>query len=111
MRSVVVVLPASMWAAIPMLRVRSRGYSRGMSSLLPPPRPAVRSAPDGRPCSPAVVGEGAVGFRHAVHLFLAPHGTARVVGGVDQLVGQALHHGPLVALARVLHNPAQRQGQ
>src|ERR1700730_9908939 len=28
MRSVVVVLPASMWAMIPMLRVRSSGYSR-----------------------------------------------------------------------------------
>src|SRR5271165_4221754 len=30
MRSVVVVLPASMWAMIPMLRVRSRGYSLAM---------------------------------------------------------------------------------
>ena len=28
MRSVVVVLPASMWAMIPMLRVRASGYSR-----------------------------------------------------------------------------------
>jgi hypothetical protein len=28
MRSVVVVLPASMWAQIPMLRVRSNGTSR-----------------------------------------------------------------------------------
>src|SRR6186713_2944085 len=34
MRSVVVVLPASMWAMIPMLRYRSRGYSRLDISLL-----------------------------------------------------------------------------
>src|SRR5829696_381290 len=36
MRSVVVVLPASMWAMMPMLRVRSRGNSRlAISVLLP----------------------------------------------------------------------------
>src|SRR4051794_17942750 len=35
MRSVVVVLPASMWAMMPMLRVRASGYSR-ISSPLPP---------------------------------------------------------------------------
>src|SRR5262245_33629188 len=34
MRSVVVVLPASMWAMIPMLRVLSSGYSRGTVSSL-----------------------------------------------------------------------------
>src|SRR4029077_14131641 len=34
MRSVVVVLPASMWAMMPMLRVRSSGYSRLAISLL-----------------------------------------------------------------------------
>src|SRR5690242_2736789 len=34
MRSVVVVLPASMWAMIPMLRVFSRGNSRAMFSCL-----------------------------------------------------------------------------
>src|SRR5919198_4297023 len=33
MRSVVVVLPASMWAMIPMLRVFSREYLRGMDQL------------------------------------------------------------------------------
>src|SRR6516225_1927669 len=34
MRSVVVVLPASMWAMIPMLRVFSRGNSRAISCFL-----------------------------------------------------------------------------
>src|SRR4051812_28868953 len=34
MRSVVVVLPASMWAMIPMLRVFSRLYLRGMEVAL-----------------------------------------------------------------------------
>jgi hypothetical protein len=32
MRSVVVVLPASMWAMMPMLRVRSSGTVRGMAT-------------------------------------------------------------------------------
>src|SRR5436190_4555155 len=35
MRSVVVVLPASMWAMIPMLRVFSSGKSRAMFSYVP----------------------------------------------------------------------------
>src|SRR5262245_65850086 len=92
MRSVVVVLPASMWAMMPMLRVRSRGTSRAMSwhawAL------------------PAVVREGLVGLRHAMRVLLLLDRAAATVGGVEQLAGELGDHRLLGPRARVLHQPA-----
>ena len=49
---------------------------------------------------PAVVREGAVGFRHPVRVFALLDGVAAVVGGIEQLARQPLDHGLLVAAAR-----------
>src|ERR1051326_3941974 len=91
MRSVAVVLPASMWAMMPMLRVRSSGIWRGMGRL------------------PAVVGESLVGLRHAMRVFALLDRGAAVVGGVVQLAGEALDHRLLGTCARVQHDPAHAE--
>src|SRR5215207_6591556 len=64
-----------------------------------------RSAWRRRPL-PAVVREGLVGLRHAVDVVLALVGAALLLLGVEELVGQALGHGLLAALARELDQPA-----
>src|SRR4029450_6353298 len=139
MRSVVVVLPASMWAMIPMFRVRTSGYSRITRGCFAPPgaRPAsfaicaissfnllagvAISSPSGRTpgararprvllqWSPAVVGEGLVGVRHLVHVLASLDGGALPVGGVHDLADQAFRHGVLAALSRIVDQPPQSQ--
>src|SRR5690606_41507234 len=99
MRSVVVVLPASMCAAIPIFLMRSSGKSRGMT------RPPLSLKDDGT--LPTVVGKGAIGLGHAVNLFLAAHGPARPSCCFDDFCRQAVHHGPLAAGPGRLHQPAQ----
>src|SRR5438445_3627937 len=99
MRSVVVVLPASMWAMIPMFRVRASGYSRTTRPLsTPPPCFALTCAAGSATFnflagvaisepsqttpgayarlgilrrSPSVVREGLVGLGHLVHALAA----------------------------------------
>src|SRR5215467_2020307 len=106
MRSVDVVLPASMCAMIPMLRVSSSLNARPIvpvaflspgriatASLTIPPIPILKSLP-------AVMGEGLVGFRHAVHIFLLFDGPAARIGCVNQFIGQLVHHRSAGALAR-----------
>src|ERR671918_228030 len=104
MRSVVVVLPASMWAMMPMLRVRARGYSR-IASPLPPVTfcsvvatgifsagtaisgspPHTNPAPGGRfgfpPRPPSVMRECFFPLGHFVHVLPPLHGRALAVGG------------------------------
>src|SRR3954453_14530751 len=137
MRSVVVVLPASMWAMIPMLRVRARGYSRTSSPLAPflvscsvvatsiflagtairrPPRcraPHQNPAPGGGSRvalpSPAVVGEGSVRLCHLVHVFASLDRGAGTVGGVNDLGAESLRHRFLAPRAREVHEPAHRE--
>src|SRR3954469_9826856 len=133
MRSVVVVLPASMWAMMPMLRVRASGYSR-TSSALPPflvscsvvatsiflAGTAIRRSPlHGKPApeggsraafpSPAVVGEGAVGLRHLVHVLASLDRGAGAVGGVHDLAPESLRLRVLPTRAREVHEPAHRE--
>src|SRR6185369_6519851 len=91
MRSVAVVLPASIWAMMPMLRVLSSGIWRGMGRL------------------PAVVGEGLVGFRHTMRVFALLDGCAAVVGGVVELAGKALDHRLLGSAAGVQDDPAHAE--
>src|SRR4051795_6132138 len=133
MRSVVVVLPASMWAMMPMLRVRASGYSR-TSSALPPflvscsvvatsiflAGTAIRRSPlHGKPApgggsraafpSPAVVGEGAVRLGHLVHVLASLHRGAGAVGGVHDLGDESLGHRVLASPAGEVHEPAHRE--
>src|SRR5689334_8407806 len=84
-----------MWAMMPMLRVRSRGTTRGMG----------RSVGD----LPAVVREGLVGLRHPVGVFLLLDGAAAPVRGVEDLAGEALGHRLLGTRAGVLDEPAHRE--
>src|SRR5688572_21434167 len=136
MRSVVVVLPASMWAMMPMLRVRARGYSRMSNPFAPlaftscsvvatcivsagtaiTGPPSVESRPRGTGSgrlhrSPAVMREGLVGLGHLVHVLAALHRCARAVGGIHDLGGEPLGHRVLPARPAVVHEPAQREGR
>src|SRR5919198_315958 len=129
MRSVVVVLPASMWAMMPMLRVFSSEYCRSTvlprfyrDDLLPPASRSVRPAPCARwsqakrgvrlrpplrwPAAlPAIVCERLVGLRHLVRVFALLHGGAPVVGGIEQLRRQLLRHAPFRTPARGADDP------
>src|SRR5919201_1294893 len=116
MRSVVVVLPASIWAMMPMLRtlVRSVSTSRATSFFPVPTAATSRRIGEPRlaeadPTSPAVMREGPVGLRHSVRVFALLDAGAETVAGVKQLVRQALDHGLLATLPRVVHQPAQSQ--
>src|SRR5271156_1658678 len=74
MRSVSVVLPASMWAMMPMFRVRDRGICRVVANLSPQ--------------LPAVVGKSLVRFRHLVSVFFFLNRCALVFKGGRQFGGQ-----------------------
>src|SRR5581483_8274283 len=106
MRSVVVVLPASMCAMIPMLRVLARSAALAISvSRLPCWRASAgRTGVTGLP---AVVGEGLVGFGHLVGVLAALHAGAEAVAGVEDLVHQPFGHRLLATLPRVADEPAQ----
>src|SRR3712207_9392673 len=99
MRSVVVVLPASMCAMIPMLRVlRSWASLLAIASPLSSgPRagsgggPGVpQAAGAGGRTSPAVVREGLVRLGHLVRVLAPLDGSTQTVARVEQLVHQAL---------------------
>src|SRR5712692_7095177 len=100
MRSVVVVLPASMWAMIPMFRTLSIATGRSVTlraTLISLLVPEVRKS--------------LVAFRHPVGFFLALDGPTRVLRGVEDLERQLLRHALAAALAGEAHDPAPRQGQ
>src|ERR1700677_3607424 len=115
MRSVVVVLPASMWAMMPMFLHRSNGtvldtaffLSSFLScSLATEP---VKSVTLILVLLPPVVREGFIGLGHAVNVFLLFNGCAFAVGGVQQFVTQLVDHPLLPASAGVGNEPANRQ--
>src|SRR5258706_12218657 len=96
MRSVVVVLPASMWAMMPMLRVFASDVSLGI---------AISELP-------TVVGERLVCFRHAVNVFALLHRAAAEIGRVHELVGELfLHRLAVSAVAREADQPANAERQ
>src|SRR5271157_3588163 len=117
MRSVVVVLPASMWAAIPMLRVHSSGNGRFGEFCAEILALSVTTVIDGdatadmrtNPALPAQVGEGAVRLRHLVRVFLLLHHRARVVVGVYDLGGEGVAHGDALPGAGGVDDPADRE--
>src|SRR5260370_19218792 len=107
MRSVEVVLPASICAMMPILRVSASCALRAISGLPrlsplslenhPNPlmpglrknqKPAERSGDQ----LPAIVRKSLVGFGHAVAIFLLLHRAAASVGGVHQFLGQLVCH-------------------
>src|SRR5438067_2884577 len=96
---------------IPMLRTRSRGYSR-LDVAFPAFVSIVitTSAPHrGSLRSPLVVGERLVGLGHLVRLLLAANGGTGVVHRVHQLTGELLGHRLPRTLARGLDEPAHRE--
>src|SRR3954465_12629841 len=119
MRSVVVVLPASMCAMMPMLRtlLRSVVMSTATESLFLRVekrlgcgrRTPVLSAVFPSRRSPAVVGEGLVGLGHLVGVLALLHSGTEAVGGVEDLVLEALGHRLLTTCLRVADEPAQRE--
>src|SRR5262245_2878181 len=115
MRSVVVVLPASMWAMTPMFRTRSSGILRAMArqfSFLesrPDPAPEARSRRPRCVDSPAVVRERLVRLGHPMGvLALLDRGTL-ALGCVHQLVGKLLRHRLARTRAGRADQPAHRQ--
>src|SRR6187549_3613049 len=124
MRSVVVVLPASMCAMMPMLRTLLRSVVMSTATCVQRSlsREVRRSRGDracGRdqgavtttgPRSPAVVREGLVGLGHLVGVLALLHSGTQAVGGVEDLVHQALGHRLLTTVRGVADEPAQRQG-
>src|SRR5918995_2404348 len=95
MRSVVVVLPASMWAMIPMFRTRSSAIAccvTATETFLSP--------------LPAVVREGLVGLRHPVDVVLLLECAALLVERVEDLPDELGLHPLLPPVARVLDEPA-----
>src|SRR6266702_845794 len=121
MRSVVVVLPASLCAMIPMFRQRFRGTVRATVSISHSARRSLRSfkLDSSRtglavPCSlppvlPAVVGECLVGLGHAVYIFLLLHRRATAIGCVEQFGGQLLHHALFATRTAIGNEPADRE--
>src|ERR1035438_3232484 len=117
MRSVVVVLPASMCAAIPMLRVPSSGKGRFGEFCAEVFALSVTTVMEGAatadmgisPALPAQMGKGAVGLSHLVGVFLLLHHRARVVVGVDDLGSEGVAHGDALPRARGVDDPAYRE--
>src|SRR5476649_1512464 len=116
MRSVVVVLPASMCAAMPMLRVHSSGNGRSfaltgeifaLSVTTVMTGAAEADMGKGLDWLPAEVGEGAIRLGHLVRVFLLLHNRARVVVGVDDFGGERIAHRDAIATMRGVNDPAQ----
>src|SRR6476620_8079375 len=61
-----------------------------------------------KPRSPAVVREGAVGLSHLVGVLATLHRGTEAVGGVEDLVHEALGHRLLTTVRGVADEPAQR---
>src|SRR5918994_6002586 len=101
MRSVAVVLPASMWAMMPMLRTLSSCSGFGMLEDA-----WVSTTVTG---SPPVMREGLVGLRHAVDVVLLLERAALLVRRVEDLADELVDHLPLAALPRGRDQPADRE--
>src|SRR5215470_4290990 len=85
-----------MWAMIPMLRTRSSATRVAVVLIV-------------SSTSPPVVREGLVGLRHPVHVVLALERVALLLQRVQDLAGELVVHVLLAPVARVRHEPAERQ--
>src|SRR3982751_700743 len=108
MRSVVVVLPASMWAMIPMFLNLLKSC---LAIFIATKR---HKKPQDALCAslwlPLVMRERFVRIRHAVRVFFLLHRIAAVVCRVENLCRQTIHHRLLTAAPRVGDDPANCQG-
>src|SRR5881275_1624245 len=106
MRSVVVVLPASMWAMIPMLRVRAKSvaissYQLSVVNIRPPAFAsrkmllAIGSLLTVH--SPPIMRESLVRFRHAVDVISFLHRGTLALRRIAKLVRELLGHRTTVA--------------
>src|SRR6185503_12645854 len=95
MRSVTVVLPASMWAMIPMFRVLASGTWRVMAT-------AFRGLP-------LEMAEGLVGLSHLVGVLASLDRRAEVVHGIHELRSELFRHALAAALAGGLDEPAHAE--
>src|ERR1700675_487650 len=59
---------------------------------------------------PAIMSEGLVGLRHPVDVVLLLVRAALLVRGVRELARELLGHALLATIARVLYEPAEREG-
>src|SRR5438105_4616059 len=113
MRSVVVVLPASMWALMPMLRYRSMGVPRAMMFAIEQWIASFHCSLDpllvGFRCLKPEVRERFVRFGHPVHFLALFHGAAAPFRRFEQFGRKSLAHRLLAALARCLAEPAHRE--
>src|SRR5581483_12334321 len=107
MRSVVVVLPASMCAMMPILRTRSNGNCR----LEPPDLEGAVTVLAMGFDLPPVMGEGAVRFGHLVSVFSLLESDAFFLARRHQLVGEAFGHRLAGAAAGRVDDPAHGQGR
>src|SRR5579884_2207550 len=98
MRSVVVVLPASMWATIPMFRILS-SETRSVIAVF-----FVSSCVAMNPL-PSIVRERLIGLGHLVRVLAALHRGAGVVAGIQDLRREPLPHRLAGPLAGVLDEP------
>src|SRR4051794_19388350 len=105
MRSVVVVLPASMCAMIPMLRIDVSG-GESLGSIWPSAAVEAKIEPLR---SPGEVRERLVGVGHAVDVLAAGDGGAFSIVGGHQLVGELDSHRPPLFLTCRHQNPADRE--
>src|SRR5690348_5793413 len=101
MRSVVVVLPASMCAMMPILRIFSSGTVRAILLI------AISLKLRGP--LPAVVREGLVRLRHTMHVVFLLDGAAAHIRGVVQLICQLFRHALIRPGTGVRNEPAQRE--
>src|SRR5690606_3393444 len=69
----------------------------------PRPHPAAAAA------LPAIVREGLVRLRHAMHIFALLHGSSAILGSLEELGRKTLRHALLRALARRINRPAHGQ--
>src|SRR5690349_2854228 len=114
MRSVVVVLPASMCAAMPILRVHSSGNGRSfaltaeilaLSVTTVILGAATADMGNGLDWLPAEVSEGTIRLRHLVGVFLLFDDRPRVVIGVDDLSRERVLHRHALASPSGIHDP------
>src|SRR5579872_5795667 len=131
MRSVVVVLPASMCAMIPIFLQRSNGTvlatisasfwgslksafgswlsALGFRLLAFGSWLLAKGQEHKAVCLPAIMRERLIGIGHTMHVFLLLDGRAFSVCRVQQLVRQLFHHALFAASASIRKQPADRQ--
>src|SRR5512141_788 len=110
------LLPAPRWepSGLPVFSTVSdtSTFSAGVAMPIDPPheKPGPgRARPRAAPRSPSVVRERSVRLRHLVHVLAPLDRDALPGGGVHDLAHQAVRHRVLLARARVVHEPPQRE--